>query len=153
MAHHNTVFAQMLTLIPRHEFEFLANQYHFGRRPRKMTRWTQFVAMATAQLSGRHSLRDVASNLTAQARKLYHLGVNAVSRSSLSKVNAFKPYKLYEALSSFMSSWITRVCCRHSWPLPMAKPMTSPRHALYSCPRAVSWSWIGAIPIMPGITN
>ena len=62
MAHHNTVFAQMLTLIPTclsrqgHEFESLAHQYHSGRRLRKMTRWTQFIAMATAQLSGRTCL-------------------------------------------------------------------------------------------------
>ena len=98
MAHHNTVFAQMLKFIPRHEFESLAHQYHSGRRLRKMTRWTQFVAMATAQLSGRHSLRNVASNMTAQARKLYHLGMSAVSRSSLVRVNASQPYQLYEAL-------------------------------------------------------
>ena len=98
MAHHNTVFAQMLKLIPRHEFESLAHQYHSGRRLRKMTRWTQFLAMATAQLSGRHSLRDVVSNLTAQARKLYHLGIHSVSRSSLSRVNASQPYQLYEVL-------------------------------------------------------
>ena len=98
MAHHNTVFAQMLTFIPRHEFESLAHQYHSGRRLRKMTRWTQFVAMATAQLSGRHSLRDVVSNLTAQARKLSHLGIHSVSRASLSRVNESQPYQLYEAL-------------------------------------------------------
>ena len=98
MAHHNTVFAQMLKFIPRHEFESLANQHHSGRRLRKMTRWTQFVAMATAQLSARHSLRDVASNMAAQTRKLYHLGMSAVSRSSLSRVNASQPYQLYEAL-------------------------------------------------------
>ena len=98
MAHHNTVFAQMLKFIPRHEFESLAHQYHSGRRLRKMTRWTQFVAMATAQLSGRHSLRDVVSNMTAQARKLYHLGIRSVSRSSLSRVNESQPYELYEAL-------------------------------------------------------
>ena len=77
MAHHNTVFAQMLKFVPTclsrqgHEFESLANQHHSGRRLHKMTRWTQFVAMATAQLSGRHSLWNMASNLTAQARKLY----------------------------------------------------------------------------------
>ena len=68
MAHHNTVFAQMLKFIPTclslpeqtgrqgHEFESLAHQYHSGRRLRKMTRWTQFVAMATAQLSDRTCL-------------------------------------------------------------------------------------------------
>ena len=98
MAHHNTVFAQMLKFIPRHELESLANQHHSGRRLRKMMRWPQFVTMATAQLSGRHSLRDVASNMAAQARKLYHLGMSAVSRSSLSRVNASQPYQLYEAL-------------------------------------------------------
>ena len=44
MAHHNTVFAQMLKFIPTclsrqgHEFESLANQHHSGRRLRKMTR-------------------------------------------------------------------------------------------------------------------
>ena len=48
MAHPNTVFAQMLQFILRHEFESLANQHYSGRRLRKMTRWTQFVAMATA---------------------------------------------------------------------------------------------------------
>ena len=98
MAHHNTVFAQMLKLIPRHEFESLANHHHSGCRLRKMTRWIQFVSMATAQLSSRHSLRDVASNITTQARKLYHLGMNAVSRSSLSRINASQPHELYEAL-------------------------------------------------------
>ena len=81
MAHHNTVLAQMLKLIPRHEFESLANQHHSGRRLRRMTRWTQFISMATAQLSGRNSLRDEVSNLTAQARKFYHLGIRSVSRS------------------------------------------------------------------------
>ena len=98
MAHHNTVFAQLLKFVPRHEFESLANQHHSGRTLRKMTRWTQFVSMATAQLSGRHSLRDVVSNLTAQARKLYYLGIRFVSRSSLSRVNESQPYELYEAL-------------------------------------------------------
>ena len=74
MAHHNTVFSQLLKLVPRHEFETLANRHHEGRKLRKMTRWSQFVAMATAQLAGRSSLRDVVSNLSAQVAKLYHLG-------------------------------------------------------------------------------
>ena len=98
MAHHNTVFAQMLKFVQSHEFESLANQHHAGRRLRRMRRWTQFLAMATAQLSGRHSLRDVASNMAAQARNRYPLGMSAVSRSSLSRVNASQPDQLYEAL-------------------------------------------------------
>ena len=38
MAYHNTVFAQMLKFIPRHEFESLVNQHHSGLRLCKMTR-------------------------------------------------------------------------------------------------------------------
>ena len=98
MTHHNTVFVQLLKFFPRHEFESLANRHHCGRKLRKMTRWAQFVAIATAQLSGRSSLRDVVSNIAAQARKLYHLGIRSVSRSSLSRVNESQPYERYEAL-------------------------------------------------------
>lgn len=98
MAHHNTVFAQLLKLIPRHEFETLANQHHEGQRLRKITRWSQFVALSLAQLGGRCSLRDIVSNLSAQACKLYHLGSAKVTRSSLGRVNEKQSYKLYEAL-------------------------------------------------------
>jgi len=34
-----------------------------------MTRWSQFVSLGLAQLAGRTSLRDVVSNLKAQAGK------------------------------------------------------------------------------------
>ena len=98
MAHNSTVLAQFLKLVPRHEFEALAKRHHKGRRLRSMTRWSQFVAMAVAQLAGRSSLRDIVSNLSAQGRKLYHLGVGAVARSSLARVNGEQPHELYEAL-------------------------------------------------------
>jgi hypothetical protein len=99
LAHHNTVFSQLLKLVPRHEFETLANRHHDGRKLRKMTRWSQFIAMTLAQLSGRSSLRDVVSNLSAQTAKLYHLGATIVSRSSLARVNEKQPYTLYEQLA------------------------------------------------------
>lgn len=98
MAHHNTVFAQLLKFVSRHEFEALANQHHEGQRLRKMSRWSQFVALGLAQFSGRSSLRDIVSNLSAQTAKLYHLGSARVTRTSLARVNESQPYTLYEAL-------------------------------------------------------
>ena len=74
VAHNDTVFAQVLKLVPRHEFESLARKHKSGRMSRSMTRWGQFVAMGMAQLTGRCSLRDIVSNLAAQSCKLYHLG-------------------------------------------------------------------------------
>lgn len=98
MAHVNTIFAQFVKLVPRHEFESLANTYHSGRKFRKVSRWSQFMAMTFAQLSGRVSLRDVVSNLSAQSHRLYHLGCRILSRSTLARLNEEKPYELYEAL-------------------------------------------------------
>jgi len=98
LAHHNTVFAQLLKFIPRHEFESLANRHHQGQKLRRMTRWSQYVALCLAQVSGRSSLRDIVSNLSAQSAKLYHLGSARVTRTSLARINEQQPYTLYEAL-------------------------------------------------------
>ena len=98
MAHKDTVFAQVLKLVPRQEFESLARKHKSGRMSRSMTRWGQFVAMGMAQLTGRCSLRDIVSNLAAPSCKLYHLGVGVVTRSSLARVNAEKPWEMYEEL-------------------------------------------------------
>jgi len=98
LAHHNTVFSQLLKYIPRHEFERLANRHHSGRSFRTASRWSQFVTMAMAQLAGRNSLRDIVENISAQTHRLYHLGSARLSRSNLSRINNGKPYALYEAL-------------------------------------------------------
>jgi hypothetical protein len=98
LAHHSTVFSQILKLIPRHEFEVLANKHHSGRSLRTATRLSQFVTMAIAQLAGRNSLRDIVENVSAQAHRLYHLGSAKLTRSNLSRINEDKPYALYEAL-------------------------------------------------------
>ena len=98
MAHHNTVFSQILKLVPRHEFETLAKAHHQGRSFRTASRWSQFVCLSMAQLTGRNSLRDMVENISAQAHRLYHLGSAKLSRSNLSRINEDKPYSLYESL-------------------------------------------------------
>ena len=98
MAHCNTIFSQLLKLVPRHEFEGLAKQHHSGRSFRTASRWSQFVMLTMAQLSGRISLRDIVENTFAQRHRLYHLGSVKLSRSNLSRINEDKPYTLYEAL-------------------------------------------------------
>ena len=100
MSHSNTVLSQLLKFVPRHEFESLAKRHHSGRAFRSASRWSQFVCLATAQLSGRNSLRDIVENMSAQAHRLYHLGSAKLTRSNLGRINENKPYQLYEALFS-----------------------------------------------------
>jgi putative transposase len=98
MSYHNTVLAQLLKFVPRHEFDGLAKAHHVGQRLRKTSRWDQFVSLLMAQLSGRQGLRDIEANLNAQFRSHYHLGCRRVSTSTLARVNEQQPYTLYEAL-------------------------------------------------------
>ena len=95
MAHCNTILSQILKLIPRHEFESLANAHHTGRAFRTASRWSQFVTMAIGQLTVRQSLRDVVENISAQEHRLYHLGSAKLSRSNLARINEDKPSELY----------------------------------------------------------
>ena len=115
MPHHNTIFSQLLKLVPRHEFEPLAKQHHEGRKLRKMSRWSQFVSLGLAQLSGRNSLRDIVSNMSAQVNKLYHLGVASINRSSLARVNEQQPYTLYEALFGKLFSRCQGLAPKHGF--------------------------------------
>lgn len=96
MAHNNTVLNQMLQLLPRHIFEHQVETHAWqGPKPRKLSYWSQLVAMLYAQLSGKKSLRDLVFSLKRHQRKLYHLGLNPVKRSSLADANMQRPALIF----------------------------------------------------------
>ena len=65
MAHCNTIFHQMLKLIPRHVLGKLETEHGTGRKARTFTRWSQLVHLISMQLTARVSLRDGISSLKA----------------------------------------------------------------------------------------
>jgi putative transposase len=96
MAHNNTVLSQMLQLLPRHVFEQQVETHAWqGPKPRKLSYWSQLVAMLYAQLSGKKSLRDLVFSLGRHRQKLYHLGLNPVKRSSLADANKQRPALIF----------------------------------------------------------
>lgn len=95
MAHSNTVLSQLLKLLPRHEFERLANSIDGKVRSTALTRWSQFVALAVGQLNGRQSLRDIETCLSSQKHLHYHLGAQLVSKSALARANEKRDYEFY----------------------------------------------------------
>ena len=115
MAHCNTIFAQILKLVPRHEFEVLAIAHHSGRAFRSTSRWSQFTCLVMAQLTGRCSLRDIVENVSSQVHRLYHLGCSKLSRSNLARMNEDKPYELYEALFGKLLQRCQRHAPRHDF--------------------------------------
>jgi hypothetical protein len=53
MAHCNTIFHQMLELLPRHHFAKLEAEHSTGRQARSFTRWSQLVHLLSMQLTAR----------------------------------------------------------------------------------------------------
>ena len=115
MAHHNTVFSQILKLVPRHEFSSLSRKHDGARRSDAMTRWTQFVAMASAQLTGRSSLRDVESTLDRQTNLRYHLGSGKIKRTTLARTNKQLPAQFYNELFTKLYSRCQSHSSKHSF--------------------------------------
>jgi len=97
------VFAQIMEFIPSYEFTKLVEQYRGNYRARTFTCWDQLLCMSFAQLSYRESLRDIVACLTAQPRKLYHLGIRGtVARSNLARANATRDWRIYADLAAHL---------------------------------------------------
>ena len=98
MAHNNTVLAQLLKLIDRHDFQTLENdQFRPQRKYRTLSRWGQFTTMIFAQITGRASLRDITDSLQTQAGRLYHLGIKSVKKSTLADANNNRSAEFFQA--------------------------------------------------------
>lgn len=115
MSHHNTVFSQILKMVPRHEFSSTAIKHDGHRRKDAMSRWTQFIAMATAQLTGRSSLRDIESALASQDHLSYHLGSGSIKRTTLSRANQNLHSGFYEELFAKLYSRCQSRSPRHKF--------------------------------------
>jgi len=95
MKHANTVFHQLLKVIPRSRFETVVRRNHGDHRVRKLSCWQQFTVLLFAQLGGCRSLRDVVAAWGSHAGCHYHLGSGKVKRSTLADANASRPFQIY----------------------------------------------------------
>lgn len=90
-----SIFAQILQLIPRLEFESAVREHKAERHARGFNSWGQFIAMLFCQLGHAKSLREICGGLAASEGKLRHLGVpTAPARSTLAYANEHRPWQL-----------------------------------------------------------
>jgi hypothetical protein len=70
---------------------------------RSLTCAEQFRAMAFAQLTWRESLRDIEASLSANATKLYAMGVrSAVRRATLADANERRDWRIWADLAAVL---------------------------------------------------
>ena len=94
-----SIFAQMLSLIPRALFDKAVLKHNAERHARGFSSRGQLVAMLFCQLGQARSLREICNGLAASEGKLRHLGIpNAPSRSTLAYANEHRPWQLYETV-------------------------------------------------------
>ena len=96
MGYNNTVFNQMLNLLPKDRFEVNADKYQANRYTKHFTAWGQLVVNLYAQASNKKSLRDTETGFRVHQGSWYHLGLENVARSTISYANANRNCALYE---------------------------------------------------------
>lgn len=90
------VFSQLTALLSSTSFSTCVNRYSGNYKCKGFTCWKQFLCMLFGQLTHRESLRDTMLCLSANADKLYHLGIgDVVSISTLSKANEKRDWQIY----------------------------------------------------------
>ena len=91
-----TLFAQVMEFVPWTSFARIVQRHGGNAGVRTLSCAEQFRAMAFAQLTFRESLRDIEVCLSAQAGKLYHMGLrDSPRRSTLADANELRDWRIY----------------------------------------------------------
>ena len=90
------LFAQLMDFLPWTTFARIVERYGGDRYVKSLRCTEHFRVMAFAQLTYRESLRDIEACLSAQASKLYHMGLREpIRRSTLSDANEARDWRIY----------------------------------------------------------
>jgi len=94
------IFSQIIEIISHKQFQTLVKRHNGDYKVKDFSCWKQFLCMVFGQLTHRESLSDTILCLKANAGKMYHLGIgDIVAKSTLSKANENRSYKIYEELA------------------------------------------------------
>ena len=97
------VFSQLISLVPKYEFDKCVDKYNGNYRTKDFKCWSQFLCMLFGQLTYRESISDIINCLNAHNNKVYHLGIkNLVAVSSLTRANENRNWKIYQDFAHYI---------------------------------------------------
>lgn len=104
------VFAQICALLPQRTFRHYVEKYDGDKHVKHFSCWHQMLCMIFGQLSGRESLRDLTTCLSAHNFKFYQLGLGKnVSRSNLAYTNENRDYRMFEDFAYALVEYARRM--------------------------------------------
>jgi hypothetical protein len=90
------IFSQLMEFVPWRRFQTCVNRYGGDYKVGAYKCGEQFRVMAFAQLTYRHSLREVEACLRVVKPKLYHMGIQStISHSNLAHANHQRDWRIY----------------------------------------------------------
>ena len=90
------IFSQLMEFVPWRRFQTCVNRYGGDYKVASYKCVEQFRVMAFAQLTYRHSLREVEACLRVVKSKLYHMGIHStISHSNLAHANHQRDWRIY----------------------------------------------------------
>ena len=100
-----TVFAQIMSLIPRYEFDKCVKRYNGNRHAIEFKCRDQVMVMSFAQFTDQVSLRGIDATLVALSSKLYSSGIKYIQRSTLAHINETKDWRIYHDFGQILIAW------------------------------------------------
>jgi hypothetical protein len=111
------VFAQVLSLVNRYEFQKCVNRYNGDYRTRELNCWNQFAQLFFGQLTARNGLRDICLCLNAHKNNLYHLGIKqSVNQSTLSRANESRDWRIFADFGTYLINLVQPLYAESSIP-------------------------------------
>ena len=100
--HINSVFHEVLKLVPWARFDQLVARYGSDDLVRKFTTRHQFTALLFGQLGGGSSLREIEAAMASHGGRLYHCGARAPKRSTFADANRLRDARIFGDLFKAM---------------------------------------------------
>lgn len=93
-----TIFGELLKLVPRYQFEKAVQQHQGDHYVKHNTTWRQYITILFSQIKQKDSIRDIVTGWSAFASRWYHLGMGIISRSTFSDAHNRRDYRIFERL-------------------------------------------------------
>jgi hypothetical protein len=100
--HRNSVFHEVLKLVPWASFDKLVDEYDTDALVRRFTTRQQFLALLFGQLSGAASIRDLEAMMESHRARLYHVGAGSLKRSTFADANKLRDPRVFSKLFETM---------------------------------------------------
>jgi len=106
--HQNSVFRDVLNLIPWTAFDRLVEEHGSDELVRKFKTRHQLIALLFGQLSGAASLREIEVVMASHQARLYHIGGQVPRRSTFSDANRIRSPLVFSGLFQHLLGMTTR---------------------------------------------